>query len=108
MMRQDPFENIFGPVRILVNKLRESEQQGLVFNMTEYLKHAIIVLRTNNYPLVYDIFVPTFTFYFRVVIDKDNKTQQIYISDFLILTPETLKKETDKLEEMISEMEEAE
>ena len=108
MMRQDPFDNVFGPVRILVDKLRESEQQGFLFNMTEYLKHAIIVLRTNNYPLVYDIFLPTFAFYFRVVVDKDNKTQQIYISDFLVLTPETLEKETEKLEEMISKMEDME
>ena len=63
MPAQDPFQNIFGPVRIAIDKIRELELQGQIYGFSKYLPNSIIVLKNVELPMVVDLYTPGFTFY---------------------------------------------
>ena len=97
MPTQDPFQNIFGPVRIAIDKIRELELQGQIYGFSKYLPNSIIVLKNAELPMVVDLYTPGFTFYFEFLIAKDPKTNQIRIADFRVVYPQPYAKQVDSI-----------
>lgn len=87
MPTTDPFQNIFGTIRIFIDKIQELENQGFVYGLRNYLRNAIIVTKDANYPMLIEVYIPGFLFYFQFVIDKDQKTNTPYIADFAVRFP---------------------
>ncbi|CAI44176.1 hypothetical protein ARV1_gp21 [Acidianus rod-shaped virus 1] len=83
----DQFQNVFGPVRLIVDKIRELEMLGQAYGFSQYLPQSIIVYRAGETAVLYQVFIPTFTYYFEFLIEKDPKTKAPYISDFRIVYP---------------------
>ena len=88
MPAQDPFQNIFGPVRIAIDKIRELELQGQIYGLSRYLPNSIIVLKNAELPMIVDLYIPGFTFYFQFLIVKDPETNRIGIADFRVVYPQ--------------------
>lgn len=97
MQVQDEFANIFGVVRIAIDKIRELESRGQIYGLSRYLPSSIIVMKTADFPLLVDLYIPGFTFYFQFLIVKDEKTKQIYIDDFRVVYPEPVAKSVNGL-----------
>jgi hypothetical protein len=97
MQIEDPFANIFGIVRIAIDKIRELENRGQIYGLSRYLPNSIIVMKTIDFPLLVDIYIPGFTFYFQFEIVKDEKTKQIFIDDFRVVYPEPVAKTVNGL-----------
>jgi len=95
MIIQDPFSNIFGPVRIAIDKIRELENRGQIYGLIKYLPNSIIVLKNAELPMIVDLYIPGFTFYFQFLIVKDPKTNQIGIQDFRVVYPQPYAKQVD-------------
>ena len=95
MPAQDPFQNVFGPVRIAIDKIKELELQGQIYGLSRYLSNSIIVLKTIQFPMIVDVYIPGFTFYFQFLITKDPKTNQIGIQDFRVVYPQPYAKQVD-------------
>jgi hypothetical protein len=97
MPTQDPFQNIFGPVRIAIDKIRELELQGQIYGLSRYLPNSIIVLKTAELPMIVDLYIPGFTFYFQFLIAKDSETNRIGIKDFRVVYPQPYAKQVDSV-----------
>jgi len=97
MLKEDPFQNIFGPVRIAIDKIRELELQGQIYGLSKYLPNSIIVLKNSEFPMIVDLYIPGFTFYFQFLIAKDPKTNRIDISDFRVVYPQPYAKQIDSV-----------
>ena len=97
MVIQDPLQNIFGPVRIAIDKIRELELQGQIYGLSKYLPNSIIVLKNSEFPMIVDLYIPGFTFYFQFLIAKDPKTNRIDISDFRVVYPQPYAKQIDSV-----------
>jgi hypothetical protein len=97
MPTQDPFQNIFGPVRIAIDKIRELELQGQIYGFSKYLPNSIIVLKNVELPMVVDLYTPGFTFYFEFLITKDPETNRIGITDFRVIYPQPYAKQVDSI-----------
>jgi len=97
MLKEDPFQNIFGPVRIAIDKIRELELQGQIYGLSKYLSNSIIVLKNSEFPMIVDLYIPGFTFYFQFLIAKDPKTNRIDISDFRVVYPQPYAKQVDSV-----------
>ncbi len=80
-------DNIMGPARILLDQIRTAESQGQIVGLSRYLNDAIIVVRNIQYPMLIEVFIPQFLFYFQFVISQDEKTKQIYIEDINVVYP---------------------
>ena len=100
MQIEDPFANIFGVVRIAIDKIRELENRGQIYGLSRYLPNSIIVMKTADFPLLVDVYIPGFTFYFQFSIVKDEKTKQIFIDDFRVVYPEPVAKSVNSLYDM--------
>jgi len=105
MSIKDEFSNIFGPVRIAIDKIRELENRGQIYGLSRYLPHSIIVLKNINFPMIVDMYVPGFTFYFQFLITKDPKTNQIDIGDFRVVYPQPYAKQVDSVQQKFKEKE---
>jgi len=105
MQSNDPFSNIFGPVRIAIDKIRELENRGQIYGLSRYLPHSIIVLKNINFPMIVDLYVPGFIFYFQFLIVKDPKTNQIDITDFRVVYPQPYAKQVDSVQQKFKEKE---
>jgi len=97
MVIQDPLQNIFGPVRVAIDKVRELELQGQIYGLSKYLPNSIIVLKNSEFPMIVDLYIPGFTFYFQFLISKDPKTNRIDISDFRVVYPQPYAKQVDSV-----------
>ncbi|ARQ96380.1 hypothetical protein CCL42_gp34 [Sulfolobus islandicus rod-shaped virus 8] len=97
MQIKDEFSNIFGPVRIAIDKIRELELQGQIYGLSKYLPHSIIVLKNSELPMIVDLYIPGFTFYFQFLIAKDPKTGRIDIADFRVVYPQPYAKQVDSV-----------
>jgi len=93
----DPFANLFGIVRLAIDKIRELELQGQIYGLSRYLPNSIILVKTINFPLIVDLYIPGFTFYFQFLIVKDPKTNQIGISDFRVVYPQPVAIQTNTM-----------
>jgi hypothetical protein len=105
MQTNDPFSNIFGPVRIAIDKIRELELQGQIYGLSQYLPHSIIVLKNVQMPMIVDLYIPGFTFYFQFLIAKDPKTGRIDIADFRVVYPQPYAKQVDSIYQKFKEKE---
>ncbi len=105
MQSNDPFSNIFGPVRIAIDKIRELENRGQIYGLSRYLSHSIIVLKNINFPMIVDLYIPGFTFYFQFLIVKDPKINQIDIADFRVVYPQPYAKQVDSVQQKFKEKE---
>jgi len=105
MSIKDEFSNIFGPVRIAIDKIRELENRGQIYGLSRYLPHSIIVLKNINFPMIVDMYVPGFAFYFQFLIVKDPKTNQIDIGDFRVVYPQPYAKQVDSVQQKFKEKE---
>jgi len=103
MSVKDEFLNIFGPVRIAIDKIRELENRGQIYGLSRYLPHSIIVLKNAEIPMVVDLYIPGFTFYFQFLIAKDKKTNTIFIADFRVVYPQPYAKQVDSTYQKFSE-----
>ena len=103
MQVKDEFANIFGPVRIAIDKIRELELQGQIYGLSKYLPHSIIVLKNAELPMVVDLYIPGFTFYFQFLIAKDPKKNTIYIADFRVVYPQSYAKQVDSVYQKFKE-----
>jgi len=97
MLKEDPFQNIFGPIRIAIDKIRELELQGQIYGLSKYLPNSIIVLKNSEFPMIVDLYIPGFTFYFQFLIAKDPKTNRIDISDFRVVYPQPYARQVDSV-----------
>jgi len=97
MLTQDPFSNIFGPVRIGIDKIRELENRGQIYGLSKYLPNSIIVLKNVEFPMIVDLYIPGFSFYFQFLITKDPKNNQIDIGDFRVVYPQPYAKQVDSI-----------
>jgi len=97
MVIQDPLQNIFGPVRIAIDKIRELELQGQIYGLSKYLPNSIIVLKNAELPMVVDLYIPGFTFYFQFLILKDPETNRIGIKDMRVVYPQPYAKQVDSV-----------
>ncbi|CAQ58462.1 hypothetical protein N617_gp21 [Stygiolobus rod-shaped virus] len=89
MSKVDPFENVFGPVRLLVDKIKELESMGQIYGLSRYLSNSILIVKVQDFPMLCEAYIPGFSFYFQFILNKDSKTYQIYIEDFRIVYPTT-------------------
>ena len=103
MQINDPFANIFGVVRIAIDKIRELENRGQIYGLSRYLPNSIIVMKTADFPLLVDLYIPGFTFYFQFSIVKDEKTKQIFIDDFRVVYPQAYVKQVDSVYQKFEE-----
>ena len=103
MQIKDEFSNIFGPVRIAIDKIRELELQGQIYGLSKYLPHSIIVLKNSELPMIVDLYIPGFTFYFQFLITKDPKTGRIDIADFRVVYPQPYAKQVDSINQKFKE-----
>ena len=103
MQIKDEFSNIFGPVRIAIDKIRELELQGQIYGLSKYLPHSIIVLKNSELPMIVDLYIPGFTFYFQFLIAKDPKTGRIDIADFRVVYPQPYAKQVDSINQKFKE-----
>jgi hypothetical protein len=103
MSIKDEFSNIFGPVRIAIDKIRELENRGQMYGLSRYLSHSIIVLKNVEMPMIVDMYIPGFTFYFQFLITKDKKTNTIYIADFRVVYPQPYVKQVDSVNQKFKE-----
>ena len=98
----DPFANIFGIVRLAIDKIRELENRGQIYGFSKYLPNSVIVMKTTDFPFLVDVYIPNFTFYFQFSIIKDEKTKQIYVDDFRVVYPEPVAKTVNGLNDLIN------
>ena len=105
MQSQDPFQNIFGPVRIAIDKIRELELHGQIYGLSQYLPHSIIVLKNAELPMIVDLYIPGFTFYFQFLIAKNPKTNMIEIADFRVVYPQPYARQVDSIYQKFKEKE---
>ena len=105
MQIDDPFANIFGPVRIAIDKIRELELHGQIYGLSRYLPNSVIVLKNSELPMVVDLYIPGFTFYFEFLIAKDPKTNIIAIADFRVVYPQPYAKQIDSVYQKFKENE---
>ncbi len=103
MSMKDEFSNIFGPVRIAIDKIRELENRGQIYGLSRYLPHSIIVLKNVEMPMIVDMYIPGFTFYFEFLITKDKKTNTIFIADFRVVYPQPYAKQVDSVNQKFKE-----
>ena len=103
MSMKDELSNIFGPVRIAIDKIRELENKGQMYGISRYLPHSIIVLKNAEIPMVVDLYIPGFTFYFQFLIAKDKKTNVIYIADFRVVYPQPYAKQVESTHQKFKE-----
>jgi len=101
---KDEFSNIFGPVRIAIDKIRELELHGQMYGLSRYLPHSIIVLKNVEIPMIVDMYIPGFTFYFQFLITKDKKTNTIFIADFRVVYPQPYAKQVESINQKFSEI----
>ncbi len=80
-------DNVMGPVRVLLDQIHTAESQGQIVGISRYLNDAIIVARNIQYPMLIEVFIPQFLFYFQFMIAQDEKTKQIYIEDINVVYP---------------------
>ena len=100
---KDELSNIFGPVRIAIDKIRELESKGQMYGISRYLPHSIIVLKNAEIPMVVDLYIPGFSFYFQFLIAKDKKTNVIYIADFRVVYPQPYAKQVESTHQKFKE-----
>jgi len=105
MTYKDEFSNIFGPVRIALDKIRELEARGQIYGLSRYLPNSIIVLKNIQFPMIVDLYIPGFTFYFQFLIVKDSKTNMMEIADFRVVYPQPYAKQVDSLQQKFKEKE---
>ena len=103
MQSNDPFQNIFGPVRIAIDKIRELELHGQMYGLSQYLPNSIIVLKNSELPMIVDLYIPGFTFYFQFLIAKNPKTNMIEIADFRVVYPQPYAKQVDSIHQKFKE-----
>ncbi|ALG96887.1 hypothetical protein AZ268_gp19 [Acidianus rod-shaped virus 2] len=84
-------DNIFGPVRFIIDKLRELEMRGEAYGFSQYLSQSIILHRVTENGALYQIFIPSFPYYFEFLVEKDPKTMALQISDYRIVYPAPVK-----------------
>ena len=105
MQSNGPFANIFGPVRIAIDKIRELELHGQIYGLSQYLPNSIIVLKNAELPMVVDLYIPGFTFYFQFLIAKNPKTNIPDIMDFRVVYPQPYAKQVDSIHQKFKEKE---
>jgi hypothetical protein len=93
----DPFANLFGIVRLAIDKIRELELRGQIYGLSRYLPNSIILVKTINFPLIVDLYIPGFTFYFQFLIIKDPETNRIGINDFRVVYPQPVAIQTNTI-----------
>ncbi len=76
-----------GLVKSFVDKIRPLEQLGQIYGLSHYLENAIIIVRNSDYPLLVEVFIPNFLFYFQFMIERDAKTLQTFITDINVVYP---------------------
>jgi len=103
MLKEDPLQNIFGPVRIAIDKIRELELQGQIYGLSKYLPNSIIVLKNAELPMVVDLYIPGFTFYFQFLIVKDPETNRIGIKDMRVVYPQPYARQVDSVYQKFKE-----
>ncbi|MCY0851056.1 hypothetical protein [Sulfuracidifex metallicus] len=98
------FDNIFGPVRLIVDKLKELEMMGQAYGFSQYLSKSIILYRMTENGALYQIFIPDFPYYFEFLVEKDQKTMMYQISDYRIVYPAPVKiSDSQILKELIQD-----
>ncbi len=80
-------DTVMGPARVLLDQLRTAETQGQIVGLTRYLENAIIVSRNVQFPMLVEVFIPEFLFYFQFMLSQDEKTKQIFIEDINVVYP---------------------
>ncbi len=80
-------DNIMGPARVLLDQLRTAETQGQIVGLSRYLENAIIVSRNVQFPMLVEVFIPDFLFYFQFMLSQDEKTKQVFIEDINVVYP---------------------
>jgi len=93
----DPFASLFGIVRLAIDKIRELELRGQIYGLSRHLPNSIILVKTINFPLIVDLYIPGFTFYFQFLIVKDSETNQIGINDFRVVYPQPIAIQTNTM-----------
>ncbi len=78
-----------GLVKTFVDMIRPLEQLGQIYNLSHYLEDAIILIRNSDYPMLVEVFIPNFLFYFQFIIERDPKTFQMFITDVNVVYPIT-------------------
>jgi hypothetical protein len=95
--KTDPLSNVFGVVRIAIDKIQELETRGQIYGFSKYLPNSVIVMKTVDFPLLVDVYIPEFPFYFQFAIIKDEKTHQIFIDDMRVVYPSTNVQKADTM-----------
>ncbi len=78
-----------GLVKSFVDMVRPLEQLGQFYGLTRYLENAIILVRNTDFPMLVEVFIPDFLFYFQFIIARDPKTLQTFIADVNVVYPIT-------------------
>ncbi len=76
-----------GLVKTFVDMVRPLEQLGQIYNLSHYLEDAIIIVRNSSFPMLVEVFIPDFLFYFQFIIERDPKTLQMFITDVNVVYP---------------------
>ncbi len=78
-----------GLVKTFIDMVRPLEQLGQIYGLTSYLENAIILVRNSDFPMLVEVFIPNFLFYFQFMIERDPKTLQMFITDVNVVYPIT-------------------
>ncbi len=78
-----------GLVKTFIDMVRPLEQLGQVYGLSRYLEDAIIIIRNSDFPMLVEVFIPDFLFYFQFMIERDKKTLQMFITDVNVVYPVT-------------------
>ncbi len=78
-----------GLVKTFVDMVRPLEQLGQIYNLSHYLEDAIILIRNSDFPMLVEVFIPGFLFYFQFMVERDPKTFQMFITDINVVYPIT-------------------
>jgi hypothetical protein len=91
---------VTGLVKTFVDMVRPLEQLGQIYNLSHYLEDAIIIVRNSTFPMLIEVFIPGFLFYFQFLVERDPKTLQMFIVDINVIYPITTPPKTpDTVEE---------
>ncbi|QJF12360.1 hypothetical protein QIT29_gp14 [Metallosphaera rod-shaped virus 1] len=97
-------DNIFGPVRLIIDKLKELEMRGEAYGFSQYLPKSIILYRASENSILYQVFIPSFPYYFEFLLEKDEKTKALQISDYRVVYPAPVKiSDSQILKELIQD-----
>ncbi len=90
---------VTGLVKTFVDMVRPLEQLGQIYGLTRYLEDAIIIVRNSTFPMLIEVFIPNFLFYFQFIVERDPKTLQMFITDINIVYPITTPPKTPDITE---------